>query len=133
MSDPFGSLPEPAPLRRAATITYQWGDQHFEIFCSACSIRTLTWPKTDEEVTWLHCKAMRTAEIKPDGPTGMMTVLIPAHYVTSIGPGPTFRVDRIRITKDIGIFPPSQPTPVDRLPLERIEETIADLMRPERN
>jgi hypothetical protein len=60
----------------------------------------------------------------------MMTVLIPAHYVTSIQPGPTFRMVQSVPTRDLGIFPPNQPTPPDHLPLEEIEEKIAELLDP---
>ena len=133
MAKAFSFLPEPDLLKQAALIDYEWGDQKFEIICTACSLRTLPWEETGEELAWLHCKAMRTAELNPDGPTGMMNVLIPAHYVTRIRPGPTFRLKRSGKPRDIGIFPPNQPTPSNHLSLAAIDEAIAELLRPDRN
>lgn len=133
MSDIYSSLPDPVPLKRAALVTYEWGEQKFEIICTACSVRTVEWKDTGERIAWLHCKAMRTAEIKPEGATSMMTVLIPAHYVTSIRPGPTFRMTSSRPTRDIGVFPPTKPTPAASLPLSDLEKAVADLLDPARN
>lgn len=127
------SLPEPEPLRRAAQISYQWGEQKFVIWSTACSLRTVPWTETGEEVTWLHCKAMPVAEITPDSPTGLMTVLIPAHYVTAIQPGPTFRLKSSGRSPDLGIFPPNQATPPNHLALEEIEEALVDLLDPKLN
>jgi hypothetical protein len=79
------ALPSPTPLRRAAQITYEWGPQRFTIFAAACSLRTTRWG--NERVTWLHCKAREAVEVRPDQPVGLMTALIPAAYVTSLGPG----------------------------------------------
>lgn len=126
MSESY-AFPEPEPLRRAALLTYRWGDQEFEVICTACSFRTTLWPETGEEVTWLHCKAMRTAEINPNGPTRLMNVLIPAHYVTGVRAGPAFRAREPGRGRGLGIFPPNQPTPADRLPLEEIEAAFEDL------
>jgi hypothetical protein len=133
MSDIYSSLPEPTPLARAAILTYEWGDQRFEVICSACSLRTLPWKDTGESLTWLHCKAMTTAEMKPDEATGMMTVLIPAHYVTSIRPGPTFRISRAKPTRDVGVFPPTKPTPALALLLSELEKAITGMLDPVRN
>jgi hypothetical protein len=133
MGDTYSRLPEPDPLRRAATVRYQWGEQKFEIWCTACSLRTLPWEETGEDMAWLHCKARPIVEIDPDSPVGLMNVLIPAHYVTGIQPGPTFRLGRTGRAENIGIFPPNQPTPADRLPLEEIERVLVDLLQPGRN
>jgi hypothetical protein len=133
MSDDYSSLPEPTPLRRAAVIRYQWGEQQFVIWSTACSVRTLAWRETGEQLTWLHCKARPVAEITPDEPTVLMTVLIPAHYVTGIEVGPTFRVSKAAMRNDLGIFPPNQVTPPNRLALAEIEKALADLLDPSRN
>jgi hypothetical protein len=130
MSEIGASLPAPAPLRRAALLRYQWGEQHFEVLCSACSVRVLRWPQTGERLTWLHCKAIPTRELNPEGPTGLMNVLIPAHYVTGIEPGPTFQLKRAGPSRDIGIFPPNQPTPEKAVPLEEIERVLLELLDP---
>jgi hypothetical protein len=82
MSHAFRHLPQPTPLRRAALIEYEWGPQHFEIICTACSLRLIEWPDTGEEVVWLHCNMMPLAELNPNGPTRMLNVLIPAHYIS---------------------------------------------------
>jgi hypothetical protein len=124
-------LPAPAPLRRAARIVYFWGASRFEIVATACSVRSISWGA--ESMTWLHCKAMPTAEVKPEETTGMMNVLIPAHYVTAIGAGPTFHISRIRASDDLGVFPPNQQPPTDAVPLEVIERVLAELLTPERN
>lgn len=85
-------------------------------------------------MTWLHCKAIPTADMKFDEPTGLMTVLFPAHYVTGIKPGPTFRVGQSRKPEDdIGVFPPNQPTPADPLPLSEVERVVTQLLALERN
>lgn len=34
------AFPDPAPLRRAALIKYQWGATEFEIISTACSVRS---------------------------------------------------------------------------------------------
>jgi hypothetical protein len=133
MASDFSALPQPAPLARAATIEFQWGEQHFELWATACSLRTLPWPETGELVSWLHCKGMRVAEIKSDEPTGLMNLLIPAGYVTVIKPGPTFRLGRWGMSGDIGIFPPIHPAPANALPLAELELGIMELLQPERN
>ncbi|MGH7226498.1 MAG: hypothetical protein ACRELF_25050, partial [Gemmataceae bacterium] len=84
-------------------------------------------------VTWLHCKAMQTAAIKPDQQTSLMNVLIPADYVTNIKPGPIFPLHRSRPTEDLGVFPPVYTLPADSLPLEMIERVVAELLASERN
>jgi len=125
------SLPPPVPLRRAALIHYQWGDAPFEIVATACSVRTTPWES--DKMIWLQCKAMQTAAIKPEPDTGLMNVLIPAQYVTGIGPGPTFQIARSGKSDDVGVFPPSQPTPEGALPLEVVERVLGELLTPERN
>jgi hypothetical protein len=132
MSDFASSLPRPTPLSRAVLIWYQWGEQKFEIICTACSVRTFVWKDTGEPVTWLHCTAMRTAEVNRDGPTRMMNVLIPAHYVTDIKPGPPFQLGRrdSQGSGDVGVFPPIHPPPDGALPLEEIEQTIVRFLDP---
>jgi hypothetical protein len=124
-------LPDPDPLCRAALIDFHWGNTHFEIVATACSIRCIAWGS--KELTWLHCKAMRTAEIKADEKTSLIAVLIPAHYVTRIRPGPTFRIGRSRKSQDLGLFPPNKPAPVDAVPLAEVERVITELLAPERN
>ena len=86
----------------------------------------------DEPVTWLHCTAMRTAEVNWDGPTRMMNVLIPAHYVTGIKPGPPFQLGRrdFQGSGSVGVFPPIHPPPDGALPLEEIEQTIVRFLDP---
>jgi hypothetical protein len=129
LADAFPVFPAPAPLRRAALIEYHWGDLKFEIVSSACSVRLALWG--GEAVTWLHCKAIPTAEMTAGQPTGVMNVLIPAHYVTRIGPGPTFRLLRGGQSDELGVFPPDQPTPAAALPLAEVERVLADLLLPQ--
>jgi hypothetical protein len=131
-ADTLPFLPAPAPLRRAALIAYRWGETRFEIVATACSLRTTPWGR--EQVTWLHCKASQTATMRFDDPTGLTTVLFPAHYVTGIRTGPTFRVGQSRKSEhDIAVFPPNQPTPAHALPLSELERVIAEVLAPERN
>lgn len=130
--DTLPFLPAPAPLRRAAIIEYRWGETTFEIAATACSLRTTSWGS--EQVTWLHCKAKQTTAITFDEPTGLMTILFPARYVTGIRPGPTFRIGQSRKSEDdIGVFPPNQPTPTDAVPLSEVERVLTALLAPERN
>jgi hypothetical protein len=131
MADALPVFPDPVPLRQIALIEYQWGEAKFQIVATACSLRTSTWG--DEQVTWLHCRAMQTSAINPDGPTSLMNILIPVRYITRLGPGSKFRLLRSREPDDIGVFPPNQPTPANALALEQIERGIAELMIPERN
>jgi hypothetical protein len=131
LAEKIPELPAPDPLQSAVVIEFHWGASRFEIFSSACSLRNIPWGV--EEMTWLHCKAMRTAEVQFDEPTGMMNVLIPALYVTSIKPGPTFKLTRSDKINDIGLFPPNQSAPLNPVPLEEIERIIARLLNVERN
>jgi hypothetical protein len=110
---------------------YQWGETTFEILAAACSVRTAPWGA--EPMAWLHCKAIQTAEIRPEAPTGLMNVLFPVDYVTAIEPGPTFRLARARPPEDIGVFPPNQLSPEDAVPLAEVERVLADLLAAERN
>jgi hypothetical protein len=100
---------------------YQWGDARFEIVATACSVRTTPWGT--EQMTWLHCKAMTVHETKTDETTRLMTVLIPAHYVTGMGPGPTFRIGRSGDSPDLGVFPPNRATPSVRCRSKRWNES----------
>ena len=129
VADALPVFPAPAPLRRAALIEYHWGETKFEIVASACSLRFALWGA--EAVTWLHCKAIQTAAMTPGEPTGLVNVLIPAHYVTRIEPGPTFRLTRSGQPDEIGVFPPDQPTPAAALPLAEVERVLADLLLPQ--
>ncbi len=124
-------LPAPAPLQRALAITYRWGETQFEMLASACSIRRTPWG--DDEMAWLNCKAMQTALVKPGEPIGLMNVLVPAHYVTALQPGPTFQIAKSHTSGDVGVFPPNKPTPADHLPLDEIEKVIAASLAVERN
>jgi len=126
-------LPPPAPLRRAALIEYRWGAVKFQIAATACSLRTNRWG--DEQVTWLHCKARPIAEIHPRLPASLLTVLIPAHYITAVYPGPTFRVEQARRSgqEEVGVFPPNQPKPENALPLAELERRLAEFLAPGRD
>jgi hypothetical protein len=62
----YDRLPEPVDLKQSAIIKYQWGDQHFEIFCSACSIQREIWEETGEEIDWLHVKCCQGHDGKPN-------------------------------------------------------------------
>jgi hypothetical protein len=130
--DTLPDLPAPTPLRRSAIIEYRWGEAKFECAATACSLRTTPWG--NEQVTWLHCKAMQTEAITPDEPTGLMTVLFPAQYVTAVRPGPTFHIGQSRKSEDdIGVFPPNQPVPAGALPLAEVDRLVTELLTPERN
>jgi hypothetical protein len=118
-------LPAPAPLPRAALITYWWGKTRFEMAASACSVRTTLWGTG--QMTWLHCKAVQTLAIKPDASAEMRNVLIPAHYVTAVKPGPTYQITHCRTSGDIGLFPPTHPAPPHALPLTEIERALQGL------
>jgi hypothetical protein len=133
MSDLPSSLPPPTPLRQGLRIDYQWGAQKFEIVGTAASIRTAFWQEAGRDVTWLHCKAIQTMNIKPDGAGSVMNVLIPAHYVTDAAPGPSFRLSRSKVSHDLGVFPPNQPTPPNTVPLVELERVIASLVDVELN
>jgi hypothetical protein len=123
------SLPEPAPLARMALLKFQWGHTEFESLCTGCSIRTLGVGDWQEPITWLHCRAMRTAEVEPDDTSNFMNVLIPAHYVTCFGPGPTYRQQRPEpLLGGLRVFPANQPTPDNHFDLEQIEESLVELL-----
>lgn len=125
-------FPAPDPLRCGAIIIYQWGETTFEIAATACSVRVTPWGAAP--MTWLQCKARQTREITPGEPIGMMMVLVPAHYVTAIQPGPPFHITPNRQpSDDIGVFPPTHPAPANALPLEQVEAALAELLSPELN
>jgi hypothetical protein len=71
--------------------------------------------------------------MRPDEPTLLTAILVPAQYVTAIRAGPTFRVVRSRRFDDLGVFPPDQPPPASALPLAEIERVLAELRSPELN
>lgn len=124
-ADALPELPAPDPLPRAAVITYWWGETRFEIVASAGSVRTTPWGAG--RMTWLHCKAVQAGEIKPSGPTGQTTVLVPAQYVTAVVPGPPYQITRRGESADIGLFPPIHPTPPKALLPDEIERALAGL------
>ena len=133
MSHLTDSLPPPRPLQQGVLIHYQWGKQKFEIVAMACTICTLAWEETEEEFTWLHCKAVEMPVVKSDGSAIAMNVLIPAQYVTRAEPGPTFRITEPKKKGDLGIYPPNQPTPENPVPLAELERIIAGLLDPSLN
>ena len=124
-------LPEPTPLRRAVLFEYRWGQTEFTALATACSLRTTPWG--DGEVTWLHCRARQTMDVRPDEPVSLIEVLIPAVYVTGIGAGPTFRLKPGSGSEKLGVFPPNQPPPAGALPLAEVEQALTDLLLVERN
>jgi hypothetical protein len=128
-ADDLPIFPAPAPLGRAALIEYYWGNARFEIVAAACSARLALW--AGEAVNWLHCRAIQTATMRPGDPARLMNVLIPAHYVTRIEPGPTFRRNQTGQPNEIGVFPPDQPAPAAALPLAEVERALADLLLPQ--
>src|SRR5262245_50908460 len=107
---------------------FEWGPQKFEAIASACAIRTLPFAQTGEVREWLHCKAVQTAEIKPDGSAGMLTLLIPASYITHVEVGPTFRIAESKPTLDLCIFPPIHPDPPNRISLGQLADMIVKLV-----
>jgi hypothetical protein len=131
MANALPDFPDPVPLSQTALIEYQWGKTHFDIFVTACSLRNAAWG--DEVMPWLHCKGMQTSHINPKGPTSQIMVLIPAHFVTSIKTGTSYRIVNPRQCDDLGVFPPNQPTPVDALPLAEVERVLMELQTTERN
>lgn len=131
MADALPALPDPAPLQWAAQIEYSWGETRFTILATACSLRAAPWG--NEPMTWLHCKAMTVREITPNEPTSLITALIPAHYVTGIKPGSTFRFSGSLKSGELGVFPPIHPAPEHALSLEEVERTLTELLTPERN
>jgi hypothetical protein len=130
-ADALPAFAAPAPLRRAAHIEYYWGETRFSIWATACSVREAPWG--EEPMAWLFCRAMTVQEIVPDEPTGLITALIPAPYVTAIKPGPTFRSRGSLEVGEVGVFPPIHPAPEYVLPLEEVERTLVELLTPERN
>jgi hypothetical protein len=128
MDNLAASLPPPAPLRRALSFRFQWGEQKFEMVASAAAVRTVPWGEAGEAVTWLHCKAVQLQAMKPGVEVGLTSYLIPAGYVTHAAPGPTFRTARAKAGGDLGIFPPTQPPPQDAVPLAELSRVVAALL-----
>jgi hypothetical protein len=118
-------LPDPEPLPRAALITHWWGMARFESAVVACSIRTTPWGVG--LMTWLHCKGVPVTGDVPDGSVTTMALLIPAHYVTGVRPGPGFTIAARGAAGTIGLFPPSQPAPPHAIPLSEVERALAGL------
>ena len=129
--DTYDRLPDPVDLTRVAFLEYQWGEQSFELACSACSVRTEIWEDSGEPIVWVHCKGSQIFNGQlPDGKATSRKFLIPANYVTSLKPGPVFKVSKRRGSPDIGIFPPTQPVPEGQMLLSEIEKVIAELQIP---
>lgn len=125
------SFPDPVPLSRTARIEYHWGLTQFDIFVTACSLRTTAWGK--KEITWLQCKGVQTMNVHPDKPASLIMVLIPAHFITSIRPDTSYHILNSRRSDDIGVFPPNKSKPAAALPLEEIERVLMELRTTERN
>jgi hypothetical protein len=122
-------LPEPVTLKRFGIVKYRRGDQNFEVFCWACSVRKEVWEDTGEETTWLHlkgCQAFTGQIVDKSG----VTLLVPTKYVTAIEPGPAFQQTRKRTSADVGVFPPDSPAPDGAMSLSEIRRVIADLQIP---
>ncbi len=121
----YDRLPEPIDLKRMCIVKYQYGDQHFEMYCSACSIQEEVWIDTGELITWLHaCCLQSFGGIVPN--TNSLRLLIPTKYIVSIKPGPEFLRTRKR-TGEIGFFLPDKPAPKDALSLSEIVKSISNL------
>jgi hypothetical protein len=125
----YDRLPEPVPLKRLAIVKYRYGDQDFEVFCWACSVRREAWEDTGEETTWLHLKGRQAFRGQMADKPGV-TLLVPTKYVTSIEAGPSFKQTRKRTSADVGVFPPDRPSPDGAMSHSDIERAIAELQIP---
>lgn len=125
----YDRLPEPCDLKQVAIVKYEWGDQHFEIFCSACSIRTEEWEDTGELVTWLHIKGHQAFRGQIADRPGVR-MLVPTRYVTSMTPGPNFQRARKRTGIDVGLFAPDKPPAEGAMNLAAIKEALAAMQIP---
>jgi hypothetical protein len=132
VGDLYDTLPEPAALTRTAIVKYRCGDESFEIFCPAASLRSLEWEDTHEPVTWLHCVAAQSQDQKRQKPARTMKLLIPVQYITNIETGDKPRSARSKNGSDVGIFPPEHPNPANQLPLDQINRIITALQVPDR-
>lgn len=118
-------LPAPAPLPRCALVTFWWGRTRLEFAVVACTIRATSWGA--ERMTWLHCKGTQVTANVPEGAVGTMAILVPAHYVTGVRPGPGFTITERHAGGTSGLFPPSRPAPPHAMPLPEIERALAGL------
>ena len=133
MSDIYSQLPAPAALHTTALITFQWGEQTFEMVATAASIRQLPWEDTGEPMTWLHCKAFQLHAAKEGAPIQVLTLLIPIQYVTRILPAVKYRLGRSNPAAEPGIFAPVKLVPPERLPVPEIERVLTALRDPSNN
>jgi hypothetical protein len=125
----YDCLPEPVALKRLAIVKYRCGDQDFELFCWACSVRKEAWEDTGEETTWLHLKGRQAFKGQMADKPGL-TLLVPTKYITSVEAGPAFRQTRKRTSATVGVFPPDKPSPNGTMSLPDIERVVADLQIP---
>jgi hypothetical protein len=126
----FDHLPEPIRLTRIGIVKYTYGDLPFEFFCYACSVVSAPYKETGEDVVWLNMRGVQTfrGEVR-NGPN--LELLVPAKYITSIGPGPEFTLPKRRTRKDIGIFPPIKPPPANNMLRPNIEAAVSSLQIPQ--
>jgi hypothetical protein len=117
-------LPAPTPLPRIAFITHWWGKTRLRFAAAACSVRTTPWG--NGSMTWLHFKGREMTD-GPDERTATITVLVPAHHVTAVQPGPEYTLKPGGPGGVIGLFPPRQPAPPHALPLAEVERALAGL------
>jgi hypothetical protein len=130
MGDLYESLPEPAALTHTAIVKYRSGEESYEVFCPAASVRTVEWEDTHEPTTWLHCVGALSKERKGAKPEPMLKLLIPVQYITSIEAGTKCRNPRKKERLDVGIFPPENSSPGNQLSLEAITRIITALQVP---
>jgi hypothetical protein len=125
----YDRLPEPIDLKRIAIVKFQLGDDHFEAYCWAASIRSEVWENTGERMNWLHLKGRQAHGGELTDAPGV-TLIVPAQYITSVEPGPAYQRTKRRTKADVGVIPPGKPAPQNALELSDIERAIADLQIP---
>jgi hypothetical protein len=125
----YDRLPEPVALKRLAIVKYSYGDQHFELFCWACSVQREAWEETGEETTWLHLNGRQAYGGRMTDMPGV-TLLVPTKYITSIEAGPAFKQTRKRTSANVGVFSPDKPPPDGTMSLPDIERVLAELQIP---
>lgn len=123
--DRYERLPEPRSLKQTAIVKYQYGDEAFEVFCSACSVRTELWEETGEMETWLHLKGRQAFREQVVSGTGTIALLVPTKYITSIESGPEFQRSKKRTSIDIGLFVPDKQAAKNTMGLLAIKQAVA--------
>jgi hypothetical protein len=121
------TLPAPTPLCRTAIISFVCRAQVFHVGCVAACVRRAHDPETRRDIDWVHCQGSQWRSDDPTGRASTTFYLIPVSHVIRITHGGLYRIVERKKSDDLGIFPPTDPTPDAALPPSDVRDIIQRL------